>query len=188
MILARIILSWVVNSYTLEKHPLGYWLHALTEPFLRWFRRLPFAVIGGMIDISPIFALFSITLAQRFLNRLIATQSAPFSTVLLGMIFQLILGIVSIAKTIVIIAALILFFRMLHAIFSRKASYSMILNHIDFYVRKIFQNSLKFLNMGNGNLNTQITSLFIIACLISYLLSLSETLLGNFFTRVLSQL
>ncbi|WGK69862.1 YggT family protein [Candidatus Haliotispira prima] len=188
MIIARIFLTWIIKSYTLENHPIGYWLCALTDPFLRLFRRLPFATIGGMIDISPIFALWALTLAQRFVRALSVTQSAPFLVVLLGMIFHLFISIIAIVKTVVLVFALILLFRLLHILFSKQSGYNVVLSHIDFAVRKLLQGPLSFLQMAQSKFTTQVTALFILTSLLTYLLALSESSLGGFFQRVLSRL
>ncbi len=188
MVLMRVVLSWFVNSYTLERHSFGYWLCLLTDRFLGFFRRLPFAVLGGVIDISPIFALLSINLLQRFVRGLGATQSASFGVVFVGMLFQLLLGAVSIVKTAVLIVTLILLFRLLHLLFSKRASYNVVLSHIDFYIRKLVQGPLSFLNISSGNFGMQVTALFVIAVLLTFALSLGESALGAFFLRVLANL
>ncbi len=188
MILGRIFLGWFINSYTLENNPIGYWLCALTDPFLRIFRRLPFAVIGGVIDISPIFALFTITLVQRFVRALGSTQSAPFGKVFLGMVFQLFISLIAIVKTVVLVCALILLFRLLYILFSKQNSYNVVLSHIDYAIRKLLQGPLRFLNMSHSKFNSQVLVLLILACLLTYLLGLSESHVGAFFQQVLSQL
>ena len=180
LIIARIILSWFVNSYKLEHHPLGYWLCLLTDPFLRLFRRLPFALIGGVIDISPIFALFTISLLQRFILALRSSQSAAFGMVFLSMFVQLLHLIVSMVQIAAIICALALLFRLLHALFSKQSGYNVAIGHIDSQIRKLFQGPLRFLNIDNSKFTMQIIVLFAIAALLAYLLGLAGNLLNEF--------
>ena len=56
MIIAYILLSWVPNA---RESFIGNLLGKLVEPYLTPFRRL-IPPIGGMIDISPIVALFAL--------------------------------------------------------------------------------------------------------------------------------
>ena len=188
MLIARIFLGWIINSYTLERHPVGYWLCLLTDPFLRLFRRLPFSVIGGVVDISPIFALFSITLAQRFIRALSATQSASVPVVFLGMLFQLIISVIAIFKTIVLVCTLILLFRLCHLLFSKQSSYNVVISHIDVAIRKILQGPLRSLNMLKSSFSRQIILVFGLFCLLSFLLALAESFLGGFFFQLLNRI
>ena len=186
LLIARIILYWIVNSYTLENHFLGYWLCLVTDPFLRFFRRLPFTVIGGIIDLSPIFALFSISLLQRFIGSLRATQSAPFGVVFLSMVFQFLTFIVSMVQTLLIVCALLLFFRLCSALFSNK--YNLAISHIDVWIGKLINGPLSFLNMQRSKITMQITALLAITSLAIYLLSLATLWLNGLLLSVLTRI
>lgn len=59
VIIAYILLSWLPNA---RESKVGIWLGRLVEPYLSPFRKL-IPPIGGMLDLSPILALF----ALRFL-------------------------------------------------------------------------------------------------------------------------
>lgn len=61
LIIIRVILSWVQLPY----NPAIRFIYEVTEPFLKVFRQLIPPI--GMIDISPILALF----ALRFLEMLV---------------------------------------------------------------------------------------------------------------------
>lgn len=62
IILARVLLSWVrVDPW----HPAVVWLHRLTEPVLRPFRRI-LPAVGG-IDFSPILVFFALDIARQVL-------------------------------------------------------------------------------------------------------------------------
>jgi len=60
MVIAYVLLSWLPNA---RESFIGEWLGKLVEPYLAPFRRI-IPPIGGMIDISPIVALF----ALRFID------------------------------------------------------------------------------------------------------------------------
>lgn len=59
MIIIYVLMSWIPN---VRESFIGEWLGKLVEPFLAPFRRF-IPPIGGMIDISPIVALFALRLA-----------------------------------------------------------------------------------------------------------------------------
>ncbi|NMO94763.1 YggT family protein [Paenibacillus lemnae] len=61
MILVYVLMSWLPN---VRESFVGELLGKLVEPYLAPFRRF-IPPIGGMIDISPIVALFVLQLAQR---------------------------------------------------------------------------------------------------------------------------
>lgn len=61
MILIYVLMSWLPN---VRESSVGEWLGKLVEPYLAPFRRF-IPPIMGMIDISPIIALFVLQLAQR---------------------------------------------------------------------------------------------------------------------------
>ncbi|MFB9325408.1 YggT family protein [Paenibacillus aurantiacus] len=56
MIIGYILLSWLPNA---RESFIGEWLAKLVEPYLTPFRRI-IPPIGGMLDISPIVALFAL--------------------------------------------------------------------------------------------------------------------------------
>ncbi len=56
MILIYVLMSWLPN---VRESAVGEFLGKLVEPYLRPFRRL-IPPIGGMLDISPIIALFAL--------------------------------------------------------------------------------------------------------------------------------
>lgn len=66
MIIIYILMSWVPQ---LKATPLGEILERLVEPYLAPFRRWVPAI--GMIDISPIVAIFVLHFAERGLIRLL---------------------------------------------------------------------------------------------------------------------
>lgn len=56
MLIAYVLMSWLPNA---RESFIGEWLGKLVEPYLAPFRRF-IPPIGGMIDISPIVALFAL--------------------------------------------------------------------------------------------------------------------------------
>jgi YggT family protein len=56
MIIAYVLMSWVPNA---RESSIGQLLGRLVEPYLSVFRRF-IPAIGGVIDISPIVAMFSL--------------------------------------------------------------------------------------------------------------------------------
>ncbi|QYR24206.1 YggT family protein [Paenibacillus sp. sptzw28] len=56
MIIGYILLSWLPSA---RESFIGEWLGKLVEPYLTPFRRI-IPPIGGMLDISPIVALFAL--------------------------------------------------------------------------------------------------------------------------------
>ncbi|WP_409348540.1 YggT family protein [Paenibacillus phyllosphaerae] len=56
MIIGYILLSWLPNA---RESFIGEWLSKLVEPYLTPFRRI-IPPIGGMLDLSPIVALFAL--------------------------------------------------------------------------------------------------------------------------------
>ncbi|WKC79320.1 YggT family protein [Borreliella turdi] len=65
LILIRIILSWLVSS-GISTNAFFRFIHIVTEPFLSFFRRIPFFTFG-MFDFSPIAALITLTIFERML-------------------------------------------------------------------------------------------------------------------------
>lgn len=56
MIIGYVLLSWLPNA---RESFIGEWLGKLVEPYLSIFRKF-IPPIGGMIDISPIVAIFAL--------------------------------------------------------------------------------------------------------------------------------
>jgi len=56
MIIGYVLLSWLPNA---RESFIGEWLGKLVEPYLKTFRRF-IPPIGGMLDISPIVAIFAL--------------------------------------------------------------------------------------------------------------------------------
>ncbi|MBP7074944.1 MAG: YggT family protein [Rhabdochlamydiaceae bacterium] len=56
MIAVRIIASWFPS---IQRYQLYYWLTRCTDPYLNLFRRLV-PPIGGVLDLSPMLAYFSL--------------------------------------------------------------------------------------------------------------------------------
>lgn len=67
MILIYVLMSWLPN---VRESAVGEFLGRLVEPYLAPFRRF-IPPIGGMIDISPIVALFVLQLAQNGVHAVI---------------------------------------------------------------------------------------------------------------------
>ena len=63
MILARILGSWIPS---LARSRFMHFLSFYTDPYLNLFRRF-IPPIGGRLDISPILALISLRILQRFI-------------------------------------------------------------------------------------------------------------------------
>ena len=56
ILIAYVLLSWVPNA---RESFIGQWLGRISEPYLSIFRRF-IPPIGGILDISPIVALFAL--------------------------------------------------------------------------------------------------------------------------------
>lgn len=61
IIIANVLMSWIPNARTSF---IGEWIGKIVEPYLSPFRRI-IPPIGGMIDISPIVALFALNFVAR---------------------------------------------------------------------------------------------------------------------------
>ncbi|APS98765.1 hypothetical protein A7X70_02895 [Borreliella mayonii] len=66
LILIRILLSWLVSS-GINTNVFFRFVHIVTEPFLSFFRRIPFFTFG-MFDFSPIAALITLSIFERMLT------------------------------------------------------------------------------------------------------------------------
>lgn len=60
LVIAYILMSWFPNA---RQSTIGQFIGSLVEPYLAPFRRMIPPI--GMIDISPIVAIFALNLAQR---------------------------------------------------------------------------------------------------------------------------
>lgn len=67
MIFARLILSWFPKTAHLK---ITRFIGFYTDPYLNLFRKI-IPPIGGMIDLSPILALFVLQLAENLLFRVL---------------------------------------------------------------------------------------------------------------------
>ncbi len=67
MIIAYILLSWLPNA---QSSAIGQWIGKLVEPYLSVFRRF-IPPIGGVIDLSPIVAIFCLYLIKSGLYSVI---------------------------------------------------------------------------------------------------------------------
>ena len=56
LIIAYVLMSWVPNA---RESTIGRWLGRIVEPYLGIFRRF-IPPIGGILDISPIVAMFAL--------------------------------------------------------------------------------------------------------------------------------
>ena len=56
MIIAYVLMSWVPSA---RESTIGQWLGRIVEPYLSIFRRF-IPPIGGILDISPIVAMFAL--------------------------------------------------------------------------------------------------------------------------------
>lgn len=68
LLLVRVLLSWIPHD---EYHPLIIHLHNITEPILAPFRNILSPYKTGGLDISPIFAFFALSIAQKIVNQII---------------------------------------------------------------------------------------------------------------------
>ncbi|MFZ4672913.1 YggT family protein [bacterium] len=63
-LMLRIILSWLPE---LRKYALASWIEKITDPYLLFFKK-QIPPIGGILDLSPLFALFLLQGLQTFLR------------------------------------------------------------------------------------------------------------------------
>lgn len=75
LIIAYVLLSWLPNA---RESAIGGMLGKLAEPYLSLFRRF-IPPIGGMIDISPIVALFALRFVIMGLQSVVAFVLGAFS-------------------------------------------------------------------------------------------------------------
>ena len=67
--IGRIIISWLSMGQRRPTGKFAYFLYDVTEPFLNIARKIPHRI--GMIDISPIIAIFSIEILTSLIIRLL---------------------------------------------------------------------------------------------------------------------
>ena len=59
VLFAYILMTWIRLSYSLTLDRIQHFVHDVSEPYLRVFRRL--LPMAGPLDLSPILAFFSLT-------------------------------------------------------------------------------------------------------------------------------
>lgn len=86
LIIFRVIGSWLQGPYSrnLSTGPLA----RLTDPYLNWFRRFPFLMVGTL-DFSPVAALIALSVAGNVFNSI-----AAFGRVSLGLALGLLVSAV----------------------------------------------------------------------------------------------
>ena len=90
LLVIRVFLTWIPS---LNYSTVGTVLSQLCDPFLNFFRRIRFLQIG-MLDFSPIVAIFTLTLVEQAVNSIIVT--GQFSLIsILGIIFLSVFGLAS---------------------------------------------------------------------------------------------
>lgn len=67
MLLARILSSWVPS---IQNHKIVRFIGFYTDPYLNLFRKI-IPPIGGVLDLSPLLAFFSLQLLETFILRLL---------------------------------------------------------------------------------------------------------------------
>jgi YggT family protein len=66
-LMLRIILSWLPE---LRKYALATWIEKITDPYLLFFKK-QIPPIGGILDLSPLFALFLLQGLQTLLRHIL---------------------------------------------------------------------------------------------------------------------
>lgn len=90
LLVVRVFLTWIPS---LNYSSVGNILSQLCDPFLNFFRRIRFLQMG-MLDFSPIVAIFALTLLEQLVNSIIVT--GQFSLIsILGILFLSVFGLVS---------------------------------------------------------------------------------------------
>jgi len=90
LLVIRIVLTWVSMDHG---HPVLRVLHAVSDPYLNWFRRFRFLVLGN-IDFSPLAALLVINFFAS-LARMIGMYGQISVGIVLTILVQLVWGAVS---------------------------------------------------------------------------------------------
>jgi len=90
LLVIRIVLTWVSMDHG---HPVLRILHAVSDPYLNWFRRFRF-LIWGNLDFSPLAALLVVNFFSS-LARLIAVYGQITVGIVLAILVQLLWGAAS---------------------------------------------------------------------------------------------
>jgi YggT family protein len=90
LLLIRIVLTWVSMDHG---HPVLRILHGVCDPYLNWFRRFRFLVIGPL-DFSPLAALIVVNFFSS-LARMIGMYGQVTLGIVLSILLQLVWGAVS---------------------------------------------------------------------------------------------
>ena len=90
LLVIRIVLTWVSMDHG---HPVLRVLHAITDPYLNWFRRFRFLVLGNL-DFSPLAALLVVNFFAS-LARMIGMYGQVTVGIVLSILLQLIWGAAS---------------------------------------------------------------------------------------------
>jgi len=69
-IIARVLLSWFMMSPNYKHGSVATLIYQITDPVLNFFKKIPHRI--GMIDLSPIIAIFAIDIFSRLLIILLA--------------------------------------------------------------------------------------------------------------------
>lgn len=90
LLVIRIVLTWVSMDHG---HPVLRILHSVSDPYLNWFRRFRFLVLGN-IDFSPLAALLVVNFFAS-LARMIGMYGQVSVGIVLTILVQLVWGAVS---------------------------------------------------------------------------------------------
>lgn len=104
LLIIRIVLTWVSMDHG---HPLLRLLHQICDPYLNWFRRFRFLVLGS-IDFSPLAALLVIDFFAN-LARYISHEGQLSAGIVLSILVQLLWGAISFFFLLIAILATIRF-------------------------------------------------------------------------------
>jgi uncharacterized protein YggT (Ycf19 family) len=69
VLLAYILMSWVRLPYSLTLDRIQHFLHDVSEPYLRLFRRL--IPMAGPLDLSPIIAFIALGIVDQLVVRIL---------------------------------------------------------------------------------------------------------------------
>lgn len=87
LLVIRIVLTWVSMDHG---HPVLRILHGVSDPYLNWFRRFRFLVLGN-IDFSPLAALLVVNFFAS-LTRMISGYGTVSLGIVLSILIQLVWG------------------------------------------------------------------------------------------------
>jgi len=105
LLVVRIVLTWVSMDHA---HPALRVLHTVCDPYLNWFRRFRFLVIGGL-DFSPLAALLVLNLFSS-LARFISAEGQITLGIALSILVQLLWGAAAFFFLLLGVLALVRFF------------------------------------------------------------------------------